>query len=300
MSKNAYVLTWDADQYPNNVTFAEISQTQRNVKVNGDWSTGRSSKVMPDDRIFLFAVGDQKGMVGSGHATSICVLKPSWKSSNKKTYYIDIEWDTLLDRSNRLTPEELSQVTSLHWERMQNPCQKIKALEQSSLEELWGQHLIKARKKHQHILALRKKIAQNSRKSKEKILSVIYSYELDPEKIYLEGSVASRVVDRYERNSTARKACLNEYGSVCCVCSFDFKKTYGPTGKGIHVHHLTELATIGKEYQLDPIEDLCPVCPNCHAMLHSTRPAMSIDELKKLIAIQTKKRRALTKLSKQS
>jgi 5-methylcytosine-specific restriction protein A len=30
---------------------------------------------------------------------------------------------------------------------------------------------------------------------------------------------------------------------------------------------------------LDPEADLRPVCPNCHAMLHRTKPAMSVSEL---------------------
>ena len=56
---------------------------------------------------------------------------------------------------------------------------------------------------------------------------------------------------------------------------------YGDMGDGfIHVHHLKDLATIGEEYEVDPIEDLRPVCPNCHAMLHRTVPAMSIEDLR--------------------
>ena len=50
------------------------------------------------------------------------------------------------------------------------------------------------------------------------------------------------------------------------------------------VGHLTELATIGEEYEVDPIADLRPVCPNCHAVLHSRSPALSISKLRKLLA----------------
>lgn len=47
---------------------------------------------------------------------------------------------------------------------------------------------------------------------------------------------------------------------------FDF---YGEIGEGfIHVHHLTPIHQIGKEYKVNYKEDLAPVCPNCHAMLH--------------------------------
>lgn len=61
----------------------------------------------------------------------------------------------------------------------------------------------------------------------------------------------------------------------------NFEERYGEIGKGfIHVHHEVEISTIGEDYEIDPIDDLKPVCPNCHAMLHKRKPAYSIDELK--------------------
>ena len=51
----------------------------------------------------------------------------------------------------------------------------------------------------------------------------------------------------------------------------------------IHVHHLRPLAAQGTEYELDPIEDLRPACPNCHAMLHARPDALSIEELRALL-----------------
>jgi 5-methylcytosine-specific restriction enzyme A len=46
---------------------------------------------------------------------------------------------------------------------------------------------------------------------------------------------------------------------------------------------MRDLASIGHEYEVDPIADLRPVCPNCHAMLPTTTPAMSIASLKAII-----------------
>lgn len=74
---------------------------------------------------------------------------------------------------------------------------------------------------------------------------------------------------RYERNVEARKKCLQHYDCSCQICGFDFYKTYGEIGKNfIHVHHITPLSEINEEYIVDPKNDLIPVCPNCHAMLH--------------------------------
>ena len=56
---------------------------------------------------------------------------------------------------------------------------------------------------------------------------------------------------------------------------------YGHFAKGfIHVHHVKPLALTDGQYQLDPIADLRPVCPNCHSMLHFGKTLLTIDELR--------------------
>ncbi|HEX2822170.1 MAG TPA: hypothetical protein VHO07_18675 [Streptosporangiaceae bacterium] len=97
-----------------------------------------------------------------------------------------------------------------------------------------------------------------------------------------EGTVTQVTVNKYERDPRARQACLNHFGYRCCVCDLDFEERYGELGRGfIHVHHLKELSTVGPDYQVDPLGDLRPVCPNCHAMLHKVSPAMSVEELRR-------------------
>jgi 5-methylcytosine-specific restriction protein A len=74
------------------------------------------------------------------------------------------------------------------------------------------------------------------------------------------------------------------YWTVCCVCGFDFVATYGEVMAGFtHVHHLKPLATIGGGYQLDPVQDLRPVCPNCHAVIHRREPPYTIEEVRQLL-----------------
>jgi 5-methylcytosine-specific restriction protein A len=107
--------------------------------------------------------------------------------------------------------------------------------------------------------------------------------ELDVAGRHIEGAVTQTIVNRYERDPKARKKCIDEYGPVCQVCRMNFESIYGAIGEGfIHVHHIKQLSEIGKEYEVDPVLDLVPVCPNCHAMLHKRKPPYSIDELKKL------------------
>jgi 5-methylcytosine-specific restriction protein A len=106
--------------------------------------------------------------------------------------------------------------------------------------------------------------------------------ELAPAEELIEGASKSVSVNSYERNPVARAHCLEHHGYTCKVCSFNFEKIYGPIGRNyIHVHHVVPLSKIKGEYVVDPVNDLVPICPNCHAMIHSTRPALDIDQLEK-------------------
>jgi 5-methylcytosine-specific restriction protein A len=102
---------------------------------------------------------------------------------------------------------------------------------------------------------------------------------------FVEGAVKTIAVNAYERNSKARSACIKHHGAVCAICNFNFANAYGLIGNGfIHVHHLVPLAEIRRKYELDPIRDLIPICPNCHAIIHLTQPAMSVEELRNCVA----------------
>lgn len=110
---------------------------------------------------------------------------------------------------------------------------------------------------------------------------VLLPEEIQEPSLYLEGASKAVTVNAYERSREARDKCIAKYGAMCAVCDFDFEEHYGPEVKGlIHVHHLIPLSTIREQYELDPIKHLRPVCPNCHAVIHSQHEALSIEEVK--------------------
>lgn len=112
-------------------------------------------------------------------------------------------------------------------------------------------------------------------------ISVQIAEEVDRNEVLIEGASKTISVNVFERNPTARSKCLAHYGYKCTVCSFDFEEFYGSIGQSfIHVHHIVPLSETGGEYELDPVKDLVPVCPNCHAMIHRTRPILTIAQLK--------------------
>lgn len=105
-----------------------------------------------------------------------------------------------------------------------------------------------------------------------------------------EGQKKQIVVNAYERSPEARNRCLKYYkkrngGRIRCeICGFDFGEVYGDEFAGkIHIHHLKEIASIGEEYEIDAEHDLIPICPNCHMVAHSRKPAITPEEIRNLL-----------------
>lgn len=113
---------------------------------------------------------------------------------------------------------------------------------------------------------------------------------LTPEEIsattatFVEGAVCRVTVNAYERNAAARRDCIAAHGTTCCLCGFNFGEVYGEVAEGFtHVHHVRPLSEIREEYEVDPVNDLRPVCPNCHAVLHRRVPAFGIEEVRAML-----------------
>ncbi|EKN3981431.1 HNH endonuclease [Yersinia enterocolitica] len=116
-----------------------------------------------------------------------------------------------------------------------------------------------------------------------------YPDELSNDIEYTEGAKKYIAVNSYERDRDARNKAIEIHGLNCSVCDMNFENFYGAIGSGfIHIHHIKPLHTINAEYKVSPKDDLIPVCPNCHAMLHRFKNALSIEQLKKIILKNSK------------
>ena len=92
-------------------------------------------------------------------------------------------------------------------------------------------------------------------------------------------------VNRYERDPRNRKAAIQAHGVRCFGCRMEMAEVYGEIAKGyIHIHHVKPLSTM--QGARPDIEDLVPLCPNCHAIVHLAKKPLSIKELKELIRQQ--------------
>ena len=100
-----------------------------------------------------------------------------------------------------------------------------------------------------------------------------------------EGKTLTRMHVTRERDprlvKSKKKKTLKEQGYLACeICGFDFEKVYGERGKGyIECHHTKPVHTLVAGSKTN-LEELALLCPNCHRMIHSKRPWLTVEELK--------------------
>jgi len=101
---------------------------------------------------------------------------------------------------------------------------------------------------------------------------------------YVEGATTRVTINAYERDPRARRDCIDHWGTACSACGESMGDVYGGDVHGlIHVHHLKPLSSVRRPKSVDPIEDLRPVCPNCHAVIHHSDPPLTIDAVRVLL-----------------
>lgn len=263
---STYLFVWNPNKWNWVALEDTISQLVETGKVTEMWSCKSHRKIKPGDRAFLARVGvPPKGIIGSGIVTTLPFLAPHWNGQGEYIHRVMIQFDVLLnaDKEPILTKDilEIGQMALQNW-TPQSSGISIRPELVDELEAIWFDFLTTEKIRHNPFTPA----------------------DAEEQIVYTEGSPAQVTLTKYERNPYARKACIEHYGLSCSVCDFNFERVYGELGKDfIHVHHLTQIAKIGMKYSVDPIKDLRPVCPNCHAMIHKRKKALAIEELKSLL-----------------
>lgn len=222
------------------------------------WSCGNTKKISIGDRFVLIKLGEEpKGIIGCGYVTSDTYELPHWDeekaSEGRNALRTDIAF-IALQKEPILTQEQLKKLFPEY-----NWSPQVGGL---SIPENITDYIFES--------------------FSTSIKKTTIEYKTSEEVIkYFEGQSKTITTKSYDRNPRARKICLNHHGFSCNVCGFEFEKAYGELGSEfIEVHHLKMISSIKEEYEIDPIQDLRPVCSNCHRMLHRKNPPLSIDELK--------------------
>ena len=125
--------------------------------------------------------------------------------------------------------------------------------------------------------------------SSEEIRQVIFSdYEPEIQEAE-EGKILTRFHRFRERDRKLvvdkKKQAMSKYGKLECeACGFSFLSRYGDAGKDIiDVHHTKPLHTL-KPGEKTRVNDLALLCSNCHRVVHSSKPWLTIEQLRKVLA----------------
>jgi 5-methylcytosine-specific restriction protein A len=265
---NTFIFVWNPKIWDWYYIEDSIKQIEQSGKTEERWGCGNNKSIKPGDRVFLVKLGtNPKGIIASGYTTTAPYLTKHFKRDNKGMNCVSIDFEVLLNPDKEpILLLDILKTGNLAKQSSWTPQASGISISQDIVDELeavWFDFLNTQQVRHNP-----------------------FTHD-ETEKKFIEGALHQVTLSRYERNPFARKICLEHYGYSCSVCEFNFEKVYGDIGKEfIHVHHLTQLATIGKEYNVDPINDLRPVCPNCHAMLHRRKNGFSLEELKSFMGTE--------------
>jgi len=260
-----YFVTWNKDDWPYDNLVPILDDFKKSGHIESRWSCGTTKKILLNDRVFLIKRGKGKrGIFGSGYVIKEPYLDEHYNkdeaTKGKKCLFIKIKFDYLSDPERKIIidREELNapEFSGKFW-NSQGSGKTIPYTISKPLEKLW---------------AVRTGTSE-----------IQYPEQIHTNELFKEGAAKKIQVNVFERDSKARQQCIDHYGLNCAVCNFNFELVFGQLGKNyIHVHHLTPLSEINEEYSVNPIIDLRPVCPNCHAMLHQKGVSSGIDGINEI------------------
>jgi 5-methylcytosine-specific restriction protein A len=261
-----FLLAWSAKRWVWDDIVEMSNQVKTGHTVITRWSCGNSKRLKRGDRFFLIRLGEEpRGIFASGVVEQGSYQDLHWDAEkaqlDETTNFVQIQFDTLLvPEIDTILPRELLDteiLSKMHWDTQMSGV-RIPEDVAEELEKLWIT------------------FENNSEFSLPE--------EIEDKNDFFEGAIKRISVNAYERNSEARRKCIEHFGPICFICNFDFEKAYGTVGKGfIHVHHLSQLSDIGGNYQVDPVNDLIPICPNCHAIIHRRKPPYSVEEVREFL-----------------
>lgn len=248
-----YLLSWNPAESPHDFSAAHLARFRSTGRLPYRWRTIRTRNFPVGSRVFVVRAGvDPKGVVASGWTTREPYVAGG-------TVFVAVQFD-------RLSREPLIPLAVVERDRrfrgfdwlVQGSGVIIPGDMAERLESKWA--------------------AVTGPRAVPDVPQVLAGRR------YPEGAVRRVTVNAYERDVRARAECIRHHGTRCVACGFDARTAYGPEFDGlIHVHHVRELSTIGRRYRVNPTKDLLPLCPNCHAVAHSQRPALTVATIAKMV-----------------
>lgn len=113
----------------------------------------------------------------------------------------------------------------------------------------------------------------------------VIAEELEQYGTRTEGRITSYYGKKFERDPINRELAIQIHGVTCAACNFNFEQKYGERGRDfIEIHHIKPLSSLGGSAEINPKEDLVPLCANCHRMVHRRKDhVLTMEELKEIL-----------------
>ncbi len=247
---------------------ADLARFERKGALDLTWSCGSRRDLPVGSRVFLMRLGGAepslKGLIGRGLSTGSPFRGEHWSAERRgqTALYVQLRLDDLSE-TPRLSLVRLQQLSPSFGWTPQASGVEIPPDIADVLESEWN-------------------VAASASRIPE---------ELSAEEALIEGAARTVRVNAWERSHEARRVCLRHHGTRCAGCGVDLEAVYGSIAKGfVHVHHVVPLARIGKAYVVDPVKDLVPVCPTCHAVIHLASPPLTVEAIRERLEEQRRTR----------
>lgn len=264
-----WLLTWNPVNWDWTTLASDVRKVGRDGQLSDRWSCGNARRISEGERFFLLRQGVQpRGLLGSG-VTASEPYEDKHFGGRGRAWYVDVTFDSLYE-SPVIPTEELTRpeggLDCTAW-RTQASGVRIPGTIAAPLEALWEE---------------RTGLGGAMPPTTE---------DIPPEGLP-DGAKRRVTINAYERNPVNRQRCLAHHGFECAVCSEILEQVYGDIAhEFVEVHHLRPLSELGRSYRINPVTDLIPVCPNCHAILHRRTPPLGIEEARRLLNSSRRPRR---------
>jgi 5-methylcytosine-specific restriction enzyme A len=234
-----------------------ILEVARTGVFRGRWTVSDTRRIPVGADAWLLLQGSIRGLIGHATVTSTPYREADHARPGRANTYVNVDFDALLSIGDQIPFEVLiERAPNAGWTTPHGSGHRVPEIDEPTVRAVWAEH--------------------TPSDENDPILPTPGTFP--------EEALTRVVMNRYERDPHARRLCLAHYGTSCAACGFSFEAAYGQGGEGfIHIHQLVPLSQLGPGYELDPIRDLIPLCPNCHYMAHRRQVPYTPSELRRMM-----------------
>lgn len=243
-----------------------VDAVQREGLFRTRWRVGRAQRLEPATDAWLFVQGRQgRGLLGHGLVAGAPQPVPALPP--RLGLLAEVEFDLLLEVGDTMPAELLEDtVPGVAWNAVRSTGTIVPAASEPVLRAAWTGFLRS------------RPVPAGGLGAADPTVPVPGALP--------QAALRRVAVNRFEHDPEAVRLCVAFHGPACAACGLTLEQLYGPAGAAfVQVHQIVPASGLEPGYRLDPVSDLVPLCPNCHAMAHRGTPdPYTPAELRRMLA----------------